>query len=143
MPTHAEKCVLPYTQAQVFDLVADIEKYPQFLPWCASVRIRKREGNTLTAGMEIGFRFFRERFTSIVTLEKPGRIDVIYSEGPFKYLNNHWIFTETTEGKCEIDFFIDFEFHSHLLQGLIGPLFGEAVRIMVSAFRKRAKDLYG
>lgn len=143
MPTHAEKCVLPYTQAQVFDLVADIEKYPQFLPWCASVSIRKREGNVVTADMEIGFKFFREKFTSIVTLEKPGRIDVMYSEGPFKYLNNHWTFTKTTEGYCEISFFVDFEFRSRLLQGLIGSVFDEAVRIMVSAFRKRARELYG
>ncbi len=143
MPIHAEKRVLPHTPEQMFDLVADIEKYPDFLPWCASTRIRERAGDVIVADVEIGFKIFRERFTSKVTLDNPRRIDVAYSHGPFKYLNNRWIFNEMEDGKCEVDFFVDFEFRSRLLQGMIGPVFCEAVRIMVSAFRKRAKDLYG
>ena len=92
MPTHAEQRVLPYTPEQLFALVADIERYPEFLPWCVGARIRERRPDLVVADLIIGFRMFRERFTSRVTLDPPGRIDVTYAEGPFRYLNNHWIF---------------------------------------------------
>jgi coenzyme Q-binding protein COQ10 len=143
MPTHAEKRVLPYTPEQLFDLVAEVERYPEFLPWCLAARIRSREGNTITADLLIGFRMFRERFTSKVVLDRPRRIDVSYAEGPFKYLNNHWIFEPMPGGGTCIDFYVDFEFRSALLQKLIGLLFNEAVRRMVAAFEGRAKQLYG
>ena len=143
MPTHAEQRVLPYTPEELFDLVADIERYPEFLPWCLGARIRRREGNTIVADLLIGFRMVRERFTSKVTLGRPGRIDVAYSEGPFRYLNNHWVFDPTPEGGCRIDFFVDFEFRSAFLQKIIGVLFNEAVRRMVAAFEARARHLYG
>ncbi len=143
MPTHAEKRVLAYTPRQLFDLVADIEKYPEFLPWCLAARIREREGNRLAADMVIGFKMFRERFTSWVTLDREHcRIDVAYAHGPFKYLTNHWVFEEHPRG-CVIDFYVDFEFHSRLLQKLIEALFQEAVRRMVGAFETRARALYG
>lgn len=142
MPTHAERRVLPYTQAQLFDLVADVEKYPEFLPWCLASRIRRRDGDLVVADLIIGFRMFRERFTSEVTLTRPERIDVAYTEGPLKYLNNHWIFEPHPDG-CVVDFRVDFEFRSRVLQGLIGTLFGEAVRRMVRAFETRAAALYG
>jgi coenzyme Q-binding protein COQ10 len=143
MPTHAEQRILPYTPEQLFDLVADVERYPEFLPWCLGARVRKREGDTITADLLIGFRMVRERFTSKVTLERPGRIDVAYSEGPFRYLNNHWLFEKMPDGGCRIDFFVDFEFRSALLQKIIGVLFNEAVRRMVAAFEARARQLYG
>jgi len=147
MPTHAEKRVLPYTPEQLFDLVADIEKYPEFLPWCVATRIRERKGEpgseTLISDMVIGFKMFREKFTSKVVCDKPQRIDVTYTEGPFKYLNNHWVFEPAGEGKCEIDFFVDFEFKSKLFQKAIGVVFNEAVKKMISAFEKRADTLYG
>ena len=147
MPTHAEKRVLPYTPEQLFDLVADIEKYPEFLPWCVATRIRERKGEpgseTLISDMVIGFKMFREKFTSKVVCDKPRRIDVTYTEGPFKYLNNHWVFEPAGEGKCEIDFFVDFEFKSKLFQKAIGVVFNEAVKKMISAFEKRADTLYG
>ena len=144
MPTHAEKRVLPYRPDQLFDLVADIERYPEFLPWCVGVRIRERERDTLVADLIIGFRMIRERFTSRVKLDRPGlRIDVAYAEGPFRYLNNHWLFEPMPDGHCRIDFYVDFEFRSHVLQRIIGALFNEAVRRMVSAFENRAKKLYG
>ena len=93
MPTHAEQRVLPYTPEQMFDLVADVERYPEFLPWCVGARIRKREADEVVADLMIGFKMFRERFTSSVTLDRPGqRIDVAYADGPFRYLNNHWHF---------------------------------------------------
>jgi coenzyme Q-binding protein COQ10 len=143
MPTHAEKKVLPYTPEQLFDLVADVEKYPEFLPWAVAARIRSREGNVITADLVIGFKMFRERFTSKVVLDQPRRIDVSYTEGPFRYLNNHWVFEPMPGGGTCIDFFVDFEFRSAILQRLIGMLFNEAVRRMVHAFETRAKKLYG
>jgi coenzyme Q-binding protein COQ10 len=143
MPTHAEKRVLPYTKEQMFDLVADVERYPEFLPWCLAARVRERRPDLVVADLLIGFKMFRERFTSRVELKRPTCIDVSYAEGPFRYLNNHWVFTDLPGGRCEIDFFVDFEFRSALLQKVIGLLFNEAVRRMVTAFEGRAKQLYG
>jgi coenzyme Q-binding protein COQ10 len=143
MPTHAERRVLPHPPEQLFDMIADVEKYPEFLPWCIATRIRKREGNVMTADMVIGFKVFRENFTSQVTCVRPRRIDVLYFDGPFKYLNNHWIFEPHGDGHCEIDFYVDFEFRSRLMQKAIGAVFNEAVRRMISAFEDRARTLYG
>lgn len=144
MPTHAEKRKLPYTQAQLFALVAEVEKYPEFLPWCQAARIRKRDGDVFWADLVIGFKMVKERFTSRVALSAPSRIDVTYTEGPFRYLNNHWVFEEDPDGSGTwIDFYVDFEFRSVLLQKLMGALFGEAVVRMVGAFETRAKALYG
>jgi coenzyme Q-binding protein COQ10 len=143
MPTHAEKRVMPYRAEQMFDLVADVERYPEFLPWCLAARVRERSGNVIVADLLIGFKMVRERFTSRVTLDRARQIDVAYTEGPLKYLNNHWTFTDLPGGGCEVDFFVDFEFRSMILQKIIGVLFNEAVRRMVSAFETRARDLYG
>lgn len=143
MPTHAESRVLPYTPQQIFDLVADIERYPEFLPWCVAARIRERHEDCLVAEMVIGFKVFRERFTSRVKLDRDGRrIDVAYADGPFKYMTNQWAFEDHPSG-CTIDFYVDFEFRSRLLQKLIEALFHEAVRRMVRAFEIRAQTLYG
>ena len=143
MPTHAEKRRLPYTPEEMYRLVADIESYPQFLPWCVAARIRRREGDVLFADLMIGFKLVRERFTSKVTLDEPGmRIHVQYTDGPFHYLNNHWIFLPDGDG-CVVDFFVDFEFRSKTLQKIMGVLFNEAVKRMVHAFETRAEQLYG
>ena len=143
MPTHAEQRVLRYTPEQLYRLVADVERYPEFLPWCLAARIRKRDETWLVADLVIGFRMIRERFTSHVALDEDQRkIDVVYAEGPFKHLENHWRFEAHEEG-CLIDFYVDFEFRSKLLQTLIEGLFHEAVKRMVGAFEARAKDLYG
>jgi coenzyme Q-binding protein COQ10 len=142
MPTHAEQRLLPYTPEQMYGLVADIERYPEFLPWCVAARIRERTADTITADLVIGFRMIRERFTSHVKLDPPGRIDVAYAEGPFKYLDNHWTF-ERVPGGCRIDFFVKFEFKSRVLQKVIEVLFSEAVKRMVAAFEGRAHQLYG
>ena len=143
MPTHAEKRVLPYTPEQLFDLVAQIERYPEFLPWCVAARVRSRTENVVVADLVIGFKMVRERYTSRVTLERPRRIDVAYLEGPLKHMNNHWVFNPHPSGGTEIDFFVDFEFHSKVLQALIGALFHEALRRLVAAFETRARQLYG
>ncbi len=143
MPTHAEKRVLPYTREQLFDLVIEVDKYPEFLPWCLGCRVRKREEDLVVADMIIGFKVFRESFTSKVSHKRPERIDVTYTDGPFKYLNNHWIFNDLGDGSTEIDFYVDFEFRSRILQAAIGAVFTEAVRRMIAAFEARAKDLHG
>jgi len=143
MPTHAEKRYLPYPPADLYDLVADIEKYPEFLPWCLALRVRNRDGNTLSSDMVIGFKMFRESFTTRVTLNPTHRIDVEYLNGPFRYLNNHWIFEDGKNGGCVIDFYVDFEFRSGLLQKAIGVVFNEAVTKMINAFEVRADNVLG
>ncbi|CCG41068.1 type II toxin-antitoxin system RatA family toxin [Magnetospirillum molischianum] len=143
MPTHAEKRILPYAPEKLYAMVADVERYPDFLPWCVASRIRRRDGDVFFADLVIGFKMVRERFTSKVTLDPNRRVDVTYTEGPFHYLNNHWVFNPMPDGTTEIDFYVDFEFRSKLLQTLIGALFNEAVRLMVSAFERRARQLYG
>ena len=144
MPTHAEKRVLACSPRQLFDLVADIERYPEFLPWCVACRVTRREGNVIWGDLIIGFKVFREKFTSKVTLNGPDRVDVEYIDGPFRYLNNHWLFLPVDGGRATtIDFYVDFEFRSRLLQKLIEALFHEAVRRMVAAFESRANALYG
>ncbi|MEQ8585892.1 MAG: type II toxin-antitoxin system RatA family toxin [Thalassobaculaceae bacterium] len=143
MPTHAEKRVVPYSPDQMYALVADVETYPQFLPWCVGARIKKREGSVFFADLMIGYKMVRERFTSRVELHPDDRrIDVTYTDGPFRYLNNHWVFREDGEG-CLIDFYVDFEFKNLMLQRIMGLFFNEAVRRMVRAFEDRAKSLYG
>ncbi len=143
MPTHAEARVLHHPPEQLFDLVADVEKYPEFIPWCVDARIRRRDGDLIVADLVIGYRMFRERFTSTVALDRPDRIDVTYAEGPFRYLNNHWIFAPEGPDSCVIDFFVDFEFRSRVLQAMVGRVFGEAVKVMVHAFERRADELFG
>lgn len=143
MPTHAEKRKMPYTPEQMFDLVADVAKYPQFLPWVLASRITRREGNVFYADLVIGFKVFRETFTSRVTALRPDHVHVEYISGPMKHLSNHWRFLANDDGTVTIDFFLDFEFKSPLLQRVVGVLFQEAVRRMVAAFEARAKVLYG
>jgi coenzyme Q-binding protein COQ10 len=147
MPTHRETRLLPYTPEQVFDLVANVEAYPEFLPWCVACRIKKRETpNRFTADMAIGFKMVREKFTSRVTLERPDKITVEYLDGPFDHLINTWHFKPAVgpSGKpaTQVEFYLEFEFRSKLLQSIIGMLFEEAVRRMVAAFEARAAVLY-
>jgi len=145
--TYAEKKVVPYAPAQLFALVADVGKYPSFLPWCAGARIRSHVGNDLVADLTIGFGPFRESFTSRVTLVPPDAtgmcaIKVEYENGPFKYLHNRWKFSPHAQG-CLVDFYVDFEFRNFMLQKAIGAVFTEAVRLMVNAFLRRARTVYG
>ena len=147
MTTYTERKLVPYAPAQLFDLVADVAKYPQFLPWCVAARIRSHEGNELIADLTIGFGPFRESFTSRVTLTPPDAagfcaIKSEYENGPFKYLHNRWKFTPD-QHNCVVDFYVDFEFRNFILQKAIGAVFTEAVRVMVNAFLKRARTVYG
>jgi coenzyme Q-binding protein COQ10 len=141
--TYAERRPVPYSPEQMYGLVADVERYPEFLPWCLAAKVRQREGSVIYADLVIGFRMVRERFTSRVALQAGHRIDVSYAEGPFRYLENHWIFEPAPGGGCIIDFHVDFEFRNRMLQKIITVLFNEAVRRMVAAFEGRARALYG
>lgn len=147
MPRHSESRVLPYTVDQMFDLVADVARYPEFLPWTAAARIGSRESyedhEVLEADLVISFKVFREKFGSRVTLWPDRKvIDTEYLDGPFKYLKSQWTFTEVGNG-CRVDFWVDFEFRNRLLQSVIGVVFGEAMNRVVRAFERRAQQLYG
>jgi len=150
MPTHAEKRLVPYSADEMYGLIADVGRYPEFLPWCAAARVRATrplpdgEGSVIEADLVVSFKVYRERFGSRVTLRpQERRIDVEYLDGPFRYLQNHWSFAPHGPNACEIDFFVDFEFRSAILQKLIGLVFHEAMLRIVRAFEKRAQDLYG
>lgn len=142
MPSHAERRYAAYQPAQIFDLVADVERYPDFLPWCTGCRIYKREDNVLHANLKVGFKAIGESFRSRVTLDPVERIDIAYLDGPFRYLDSCWKFSPKDEG-CLIEFSIDFEFRSLLLRRIMGPLFNEVVRRSVASFVGRADQLYG
>ncbi|SFK64012.1 type II toxin-antitoxin system RatA family toxin [Shimia haliotis] len=147
MPTHSETRTLPYTAQQMYDLVADVAAYPQFLPWCAAARIRSRTpqgaAEEMLADLVISFKVFRERFGSRVVLNPETKhIDTEYLDGPFKFLKSTWDFADA-EGGCEVTFFVDFEFKNIILQKAIGLVFNEAMHRIVAAFEARAKALYG
>jgi coenzyme Q-binding protein COQ10 len=142
MPSHTEIKVLPYTPEQMFNLVADVGRYPEFLPWCIASRVRERTEKLLVADLVIGFKMIREKFTSRVTLTRPSAVDVEYVKGPLKHLENCWRFEPDGNG-CKITFSVDFEFRSKVLQGLIGGLFHHAYLRMVGAFETRAHAIYG
>lgn len=142
MTVHSEKRVIAHSPEDLFTLVADVRKYPEFLPWCLASRIRSETEERMVADLIIGFQMFKERFTSFVDLDRDAlEIHVEYAEGPFKYLKNEWKFNPHPDG-CEIDFYVDFEFRSRLLQTVIESLFTEAVKRMVRAFEGRADTLY-
>jgi len=143
MTVHTEQRVMPFRPKQLFDLVADVKRYPEFLPWCVGARIRSSREELIVADLMIGYKLVRERFTSRVSLDRPAsRIDAKYADGPFKYLDSYWIF-RPHEGGCEVEFHVDFEFRNAVLQKIIATLFNEAVKRMVAAFETRAHALYG
>ena len=150
MHRHAETRFLPYTPKQLFDLVADVGCYAEFLPWCIAARVTRHEGGVVWADLIVGKGPFRETFTSKVTLdegvegstEAAPRIDVEYVKGPMREMVNHWVF-RPAEGGTEIDFLVELEFKSRVLGGMMGAFFDDAVRRMIDAFEARARDLYG
>ncbi len=147
MPTHSENRKLPYSAKQMYLLVADVEKYTEFLPWCSAARvcsrILKKEYELLEVDLVISFKVFREKFGSRVCLhQKLQKIETVYIDGPFKHMRSEWSFEDTAEG-CIINFYVDFEFKNALLQKIIGVVFNEAMQRIVRAFEKRAEHLYG
>lgn len=149
MPQHAETRRLPWTAAQMYALVAEVERYPEFLPWNSAARIRSRTqrpdgSEVVEADLVISFKVFRERFGSRVTLwPEEKRIDTDYLDGPFKHLHSGWRFSDLPGGGCTVDFHVDFEFRNAILQRVIGVVFGEAMSRIVRAFEARARALYG
>jgi len=147
MPQFETTRTVRHSPDQMFALVADVEKYPEFLPLCTALTVRsqkEREGRTiLVADMTVGYKAIRETFTSQVLLTPDeNTIDVKYLDGPFKYLTNTWRF-EPAPGGCSVHFFIDYEFKSRLLSGLMGAMFDRAFRMFSDAFEKRADQVYG
>lgn len=144
MLKHIEQKQLPYTPEQMFDLVADVARYQEFAPWCIASRINRRESEQVFyADLVVGYKMFRERFTSKVNLERPNRIHIEYLKGPLKNLKNNWEFKPAPGGGCIIDFSVEFEFGNVALQTLANMFFNEVVKRMVSAFEARAEQLYG
>lgn len=147
MPVHHETKFLPYTAQQMYDLVADVASYPKFLPWTAAARINsvvdKDDHQEMLADLVISFKVFREKFGSRVLLwPQKHQIDTAYLDGPFKHMESRWNFKDT-DGGCEVDFHVDFEFRNPLLQGAAGMFFNEAMQRVVRAFERRAADLHG
>lgn len=149
MTTHHETRALPYGAQQMYDLVADVARYPEFLPWNSAARIRTRKElpdgrEVMEADLIISFKVFREKFGSRVILDADGhKIDTEYLDGPFKHMKSTWAFRPRPEGGCEVEFFVDFEFRNPIFQKLIGVVFTEAMTRIVRAFEARAKQLYG
>ena len=144
MPTHTEHRILPYTADQMYNLVADIARYPEFLPWCSSARIIRKEKDFILAELTIGYKMIRERFVSRVELDSKARtIHVAYVSGPLKALRNEWKFAPEGKKKCKVDFYVHFEFSNPLLATMMNMFFDIAFRRMVAAFEARATDLYG
>lgn len=134
---------LPYSEQQMFDLVSDVGRYPEFLPWCVGARVYNRRTDRFDADVIIGFKMFREKFTSRVMLEEPHRVQVDYITGPMKRLYNHWHFTALEQGGCHIGFEVDFEFQSRVMEQMIGKMLTDASERMIDAFEARAHELYG
>ena len=144
MLSHAEQKHLPYSQKQMFDLVADVGSYKEFAPWCMGSRVKNWESDhVFLADLIVGYKMFREKFTSRVILDKPNEITIEYLKGPLKNLKNTWIFSEAPNDTCVIDFSVEFEFKSVALQGLANMFFNEVVKRMVDAFEMRAEEIYG
>ena len=143
MPRHSESRHLPYTPEQLFEMVADVGHYDEFLPWVVAVRVRSSSETETLADLVVGFSAFKERFTSRVVKVRPDRIVVDYVEGPLKYLHNEWRFEPAGDGGTNLHFSVDFAFRSHLFEALAGQMFDRALRRMTGAFEQRAATLYG
>ena len=143
MPRHTETKRLPYSPEQLFDLVADVGRYDEFLPWVVAVRVRSSSATETVADLVVGFNAFKERFTSRVVKERPRKICVDYVEGPLKYLHNEWTFEPAPDGGTILCFSVDFAFRSRIFEALAGQMFDRALRRMTNAFEQRAAALYG
>ncbi|WP_209347656.1 type II toxin-antitoxin system RatA family toxin [Pontixanthobacter sp. CEM42] len=143
MPGIREKRVLPYSCEQMFDLVADVGRYKEFLPWVVATRVTSNSDTEMVADMVVGFKSLREKFTSRVLKERATSIQVHYVDGPLRDLDNRWTFAPLPDGGCEVDFCVDFTFKNRVFEALAGQYFDRAFRKMVAAFETRADELYG
>ena len=142
MPRHQETRVLPYGAEAMYDLVADVARYDEFLPCVSAVRIRSDSDTEMVADLIVGFKSLREQFASRVVKARPRTIHVDYLDGPLKYLTNDWRF-EPVPGGCLVDFGVDFAFKNRVFEMIAGQVFDQALRKMIDAFEKRAETLYG
>ena len=139
---HEERRIIKHTPSNLFKLVSDVKRYPEFLPWCLGARVKNNRKNNFEADLIIGFKIYKEIYSSEISLDNFNKkIIVNYKDGPFEYLENYWVFKDNKNG-CEVQFMVDFKFKSIFLQTLMETLFSEAVRKMVGAFEKRANELY-
>jgi coenzyme Q-binding protein COQ10 len=143
MPRHTETRNLPYRPEQLFDLVADVGRYQEFLPWVAATRIRSNSETDMVADLVVGFRALKETFTSRVKKTRPAQIEIDYVEGPLKYLHNSWKFEADGTGGTDVHFCVDFAFKNRIFESLAGQMFDRALRRMITAFEERAAALYG
>jgi coenzyme Q-binding protein COQ10 len=149
MPTISSKRRVRHAASQMFDLVADVERYPEFVPLCQSLKIRQRTAKedgteVVVADMTVSFKLVRETFTSKVTLDRPNlKIIVEYLRGPFSSLENRWTFEPKSETECDVGFFLSYEFKSRMLAMLMGTMFDTAFQRFAAAFEKRADAVYG
>jgi coenzyme Q-binding protein COQ10 len=142
MARYAEKRHLPFTPEQLFDLVADVERYPDFLPWLVAARITRREGNTVWVDMVIGTPLMQRRFASRALLERPHRIDVVNQDALFKQYKQTWTFQPSENGGTMVEFQVEYEFRSRALQLVMGAFLEQASQSMVNAFKRRARAIY-
>jgi coenzyme Q-binding protein COQ10 len=146
MPAHQEHVISKYSITQIFNMVAEIEKYPEFIPWCSKAKILEMRENFIVAELFISFKGFTHSYVSEVTIVPPvesAAIKVKAIKGPFKYLTNDWHFRKTPNNGCEINFNIDFTFDNFILEKLFGLLFYKAIKKMMQSFKQRADELYG
>lgn len=143
MPRHHESRILPYSDEQMFALVTDIARYPEFLPWVIALRIRSDTEHEAVADMIVGFKGLRESFACRVHKERPSAVTVSYIEGPMRHLDNEWRFEPLPDGTgCRVDFMVDFSFRNRMFEMLAGQMFDKALRKMIAAFEARAAMLY-
>lgn len=143
MPGIRDQRHLPYTPEQMYDLVADVGRYKEFLPWVVATRVRSNSETEMVADMVVGFKNLRERFTSRVEKERPNFIRVHYVDGPLRDLDNQWHFMPYGQESCTVDFCVDFAFKNKVFEAIAGQYFDRAFRRMVEAFEARAEALYG
>ena len=143
MPGIHEVYRLSYSAEQMFDLVADVGRYQEFLPWVVATRVKSDNGSEMIADMLVGFKALREKFTSRVEKERPREIRVHYVDGPMRDLDNRWVFHPVSDHACDVEFDVRFTFRNALFERLAGQYFDKAFRKMVAAFAARAADLYG
>lgn len=143
MLEHHERRILPYTAEQLFDLVIDIERYPDFIPWIRGMRVHEKTDHTITADLAVGYKMYAERFTSKVKFIRPHEIHVEYIKGPLQQLSNAWSFMDLPEGGCEVDFYVQFSFKSRIMQSIANQFFDKALSRMIDVFEKEAQNRYG
>jgi coenzyme Q-binding protein COQ10 len=156
MPSHSETRIVPYSSGQLFELVMDIERYPEFLPWCIGARINDFSANDLDADVVIGYKMFREKFSSRVHFTRPGakapnensgrgasgEIEVEYLKGPMRHLHNKWVFTDLKQNQCQVEFYVDFSLKTKVFESIVDQFFHRALVKMIDAFELRAVELY-